>query len=115
MQRRTLRILEEASFTAPQAVALAEAIEEELHIKEMVTVPVFKARFAEMDARLVEMEARLVSKLEFEARLGELRSDLKSQISESEVRTFHKMISLGLAATSLIITATFFIVLNLKK
>jgi hypothetical protein len=104
MQRRTLRILEEASFTAPQAVALAEAIEEELHVKEMVTVPI-------LDTRLGDLESKCVSKLEFQTGMASLRI----LISESEVRTFHKMISLGLAATSLIITATFFIVLNLKK
>jgi hypothetical protein len=86
MQVSTFKILESANFSAPQAMALAEAIEVEVKSAQLVTVPVLDARIA----------------------------DVKLQIAQWENGLFNKMVALGLSGTGLIITAVFFM-LNLKK
>jgi len=87
MQPSTLKMLEEANFSTSQALALSYAIEEELKGPQFVTVPILDVKLAE----------------------------LKLQISEVESRMTNKMMALGLSATGIIITATFFMVLNLRR
>jgi hypothetical protein len=70
MQVGTLKILEAAHFPAPQAQALADAIEysvkSEIGSTQWVTVPILDARFKETVTQLrlemAQMENRLVSK-----------------------------------------------------
>jgi hypothetical protein len=86
MHVSTLKILEAANFTTPQAMALAEAIEGEVKATQLVTVPFLDARIAEV----------------------------KLQIAQLENSLFNKMVALGLSGSGLIITAVYFM-LNLKK
>lgn len=102
MQASTLRILEAAQFQPLQARALAEAIEGEIHAAEIVRVPLFNARMAELKSEL---------KQEFTA----VKAELKLDISALENRLFNRMVVLGLTAVGLVISSVFFIVLNLKK
>jgi hypothetical protein len=87
MQSTTIKILEAANFSPPQALALAEAIECEIKGADLVTVPV-------LDSRVVMIE---------------------SKIRDSEMRLFNKLMTLGLAAAGIVIAAVFFIVLHLKQ
>jgi hypothetical protein len=138
MQARTLRILEEANFTRPQALALAEAIEGEIHGGEIVTIPILDSRLSGLRGDMAGIENRLELKLaatdkhlaamegRLEVELADTGSSLRLLISDTEGRLklsianvedrlFYKTASLGLAATGLIITAVFFLVQNLKK
>jgi hypothetical protein len=116
MQASTLRILQAANFAPPQAFALAEAIEAEVRASQVVTAPTFDARMSEFRGELTGVKIQIK---ETENRLGfqiaETENRLKLQIAETENRLFTKMATLGLSATAIIITAGFFIVLNLKK
>jgi len=98
MQASTLRILEAAQFQPPQARALAEAIEGEIRAAEIVTVPILDSRIAGLKTELKEDIA-----------------GLRQGVSESENRLFNRMVLLGLTAVGMIISAVFFIVLNLKR
>lgn len=104
MQARTLRVLEAANFTQPQAVAIAEAIDSEIHGNELLTVSVLDSRLAAVCRDFGEL------RVEFSG----LKQELKHLISASEIRLTNKMISLGIAATGSIITAVYFLVLHLK-
>jgi hypothetical protein len=86
MQVSTLKILESANFTMPQAMALAEAIEVEVKSSQFITIPL-------LDARV---------------------SELKLQIAQLETSMFNKMAALGLSGAGLVITAVY-LMLNLKK
>ena len=98
MQASTLRILEAAQFQPPQARPLAEAIEGEIRAAEIVTVPILDSRIAGLKTELKEDIA-----------------GLRQGVSESENRLFNRMVLLGLTAVGMIISAVFFIVLNLKR
>jgi hypothetical protein len=87
MQSTTIKILEAANFSSPQALALAEAIECEIKGAELVTVPV-------LDVRVAAIE---------------------SKIRDSEIRLFNKLVTPGLTATGIVIAAVSFIVLHLKR
>lgn len=86
MQSATIKILEAANFSPPQALALAEAIECEIKGAELVTVPILDLRVA----------------------------NIESKIRDSEIRLFSKIVTLGLTATGIIIAAVSFISLHLK-
>jgi hypothetical protein len=68
MHGSTIRLLEAAQFSTPQAVAIAEAIDSGLQSAELVTVPVFEARMAQSearsDAKLAQLELRLLGKMD---------------------------------------------------
>lgn len=105
MQASTVRLLDAANFSGPQAFALAQAIDAEVHSVELLTVPIFNARMGELDKRMDG----------FDARMKEMKTEVKLQISESENRTFAKMAAFALTTTGIVITAVFFMVMNLKK
>jgi len=96
----TLRILEAANFEPRQAVALAEAIDGEVHASQSVTVPVLDARMMAIDARFAQVDSRF--------------SEVKLQIAQSEARLVNRMIGFGFAAVSLIVTTVFFIVQHFR-
>lgn len=91
MQASTLRILEAANFSTPQALALGQAIDEGIEgaqkVTQFVTIPLLDVRLAELKIELAKLETRLTN----------------------------KMLAFGLSATGVIITAVFFIVLNLRR
>jgi hypothetical protein len=87
MQASTLRILEAAKFSTPQALALGQAIDEEIKGTQFVTVPLLDLKLAELKIELARLESRLTG----------------------------KMVAFGLSAMGINITAVFFIVLNLRR
>jgi hypothetical protein len=108
MQASTLRLLEAAHFTSPQALALAEAIETEINAAQVVTVPILDSKVHEIGARFDRMDLRM--------------AQVETRMAEMETRIFHKMTALGLTGaglmltvTGLIITSVFFIVLHFKN
>ena len=113
MQASTLRILEAANFSTPQALALGQAIDEEIEgaqkSAQFVTVPLLDVRLAELKLQISGLESGLESKI-----FG-VESRLRIEMSELEARMSGKMMTLGLSATGIIITAVFFIVLNLRR
>src|SRR6185312_4465876 len=68
MHGSTIRLLEAAQFSTPQALAIAEAIDSGIQSADLVTVPVFEARMAQSesrsDARLAQLELRLLEKMD---------------------------------------------------
>lgn len=106
MQASTLRILEAANFSTPQALALGQAIDEEIEgaqkIAQFVTVPLLDIRLAELKLQISGVESGLEGRLRIE-------------LYKLEARMSGKMMTLGLSATGIIITAVFFIVLNLRR
>ena len=98
MQGSTLRILEAALFTPPQALALAEAIESEIKGAELVTVPVIDVRFAAIDARFAAVDGRF--------------AELRQEMARMETRLTNKMMGLGIAVSGIIVSAMLFL---LKK
>jgi len=132
MQASTLRLLEAAHFTSPQALALAEAIETEIGAAQVVTVPILdskvheiNARFDRVDLRFGQVETRLGqldTRLgQLDTRLGQLDTRLgqvETRLGQMEARMadgFYKMAALGLTATGLIITSVFFVILHFKN
>jgi hypothetical protein len=108
MQASTLRLLEAAHFTSPQALALAEAIETEVNAAQVVTVPILESKVHEIGARFDRMDLRV--------------AQMETHLAEMETRILHKVTTLGftgaglmLTGTGLIITSVFFIVLHFKN
>lgn len=52
MHGNTIRMLESANFTTPQAVAIADAIDAGIRSSDLVTVPVLDSRLAQLELRL---------------------------------------------------------------
>jgi hypothetical protein len=98
MQASTLRILEAANFSTPQALALGQAIDEGIEGAQrgtqFVTVPLLDVRLAEIKLQIARMEIGL---------------------AKLETRLTNKMLAFGLSAMGINITAVFFIVLNLRR
>lgn len=63
MQGSTLRILEAANFTPPQALALAEAIEGEIRGSDLATASAMDIRFSDLKHEIAASEARLTDKI----------------------------------------------------
>ena len=83
--------------TGPRSAA-GKAIAAANSRRHGLTVPVLDARLAAVKTQIVDVEGRLTAKM-----------------ADLENRLFRKMVTLGLAATGLIITAVLFMVLNLKR
>lgn len=126
MQASTIRILEAANFSPPQALALAEAIETEIRGSELVTVPAMDSRFAKLDARLearfgkiderfAKVDERFAKVDERFAKVDAQFADVKRLIAEAENRLFSKGATLGLTLAGIVVTAVYFIVLNVKR
>jgi hypothetical protein len=75
------------------------------------TLQILEKRFAAEDARAI------AEAIEEETSPSKLvtNESLKLQLAELEARLFTKIAALGLSGAGLIVTATFFLVLNLKK
>ena len=86
MHVSTLEILEKR-FPPDDARAIAQAIEEETNPPKLVTNESLKLQL----------------------------SEIKLQLSELETRLFTKIVALGLPAAGLIVSAVFFLVLNIRK
>jgi len=112
MQASTVRLLEAANFTTPQALALAEAIDTHFQAMELVTIPIFNVRMGEFSARMDKFDKRMDG---FEVSLKEMGTNLSLKISESENRLFTKVAALGLSAMTIFVTVVLFIVMNGKK
>ena len=97
MHLATLQILEKR-FPPEDARAIAQAIEAETGPERLVTNESLKLQLGEIKLQLVELENRLNLKM----------ADLETRLS-------NKMIGYGVTGTGIIITAVFFMVLNLKR
>jgi hypothetical protein len=75
------------------------------------TLQILEKRFAAEDARAI------AEAIEEETSPSKLvtNESLKLQLAELEARLFTKIAALGLSGAGLIVTSTFFLVLNLKK
>ncbi len=91
MQARTLKILQEADFTPPQALALAEAIEGEIAGHQPVTISIL------------------------DVRLERFTNELRREIQTSFQRCLSFTVMFGLAAAGLIISATTFLILHFGR
>ncbi len=91
MQGSTIRILEAANFSRPQALALAEAIEGEIRGADLVTVPVMDVRFSHVDARF---------------------SELRQELAGLEARMTNKMMAMGISTTGIMVSVMLYL---LKK
>ncbi len=75
------------------------------------TLQILEKRFAAEDARAI---AEAIEEETGPSRLVTNES-LKAQLAELEARLFTQIAALGLSGAGLIVTATFFLVLNLRK
>lgn len=100
MLANTLKILEAANFEPRQALALAEAIDGEVHASQYVTVPILDARMMAIDARFAQVDVKF--------------AEVKFQIAQLEARLTNRMIGFGFAAVSLNVTIVFFIVQHFR-
>jgi hypothetical protein len=131
MQASTLGILEAADFSPKQAHALVRAIEGEIKGSDLLTRPVFEAGIANLKLEIARLDGGFRADLAdlngaFKTESARLEGNSKSDFAEfkgafttelarTETRLFNKMIGLGLGATSIIVGAVYFLVLNLKR
>lgn len=117
MQASTLEILEAADFSPKQARALAQAIDGEIKGVDYLTAPVFETKLdATLNARnLVTMPVFEAATADLKLKLAQLNGDLRVELARLETRLSNRMVALGMTGTGLIITAVFFLVLNLRR
>jgi hypothetical protein len=92
MQASTLRILEEAKFSTPQALALGQAIDEEVGRSQtqFVTVPIFNAGIAEVRAEISGVHDGLIA-----------------EMAKLETRMTNKMLVMWVSVIGIVISMTF--------
>jgi hypothetical protein len=120
MQASTLGILEAADFSPKQARALAQAIEGEIRGSDLVTVPIFEAGNGGLKLQMAQLNGELRLELagidrELRLELARFERNLKVELSQLESRLFNKTAALGLTAAGMVISAVYFLVLNLRR
>lgn len=98
MRARTLKVLRDADFTAPQALALAQAIEGEIQGSQLVTTSVLDARFHSFELTMLN-EFRL----------------LRAEMNEGFRRCTAFTVTFGLTLAGMAVTALSFIILHFGK